>query len=557
MPDITDIFLGDLPLTTSIGTNDTVVGVLNGRAQRVKFSDFIPDQTVYWADIENKPFEIIDTDVLKIDETLGGDIMLTFSDSFVSDINSIKSHISLSNSDYSNSNLNSLLSTLATNNCYRIKPTSESGLSNPTLVPTGDAYTNSNLGTWELGLMSNICGNQPTSSGSGEATQWSWSYNSASAMGSTYVLDLKRYNFDNTWTSQRSYQAGAVVVYDSKLYQCITANSDTTFTPAKWNLLSGGGGGGGIGDTPQDQWHSVFTAIVNGLTRALDIHYRWEMEGSTDYVAPGSWDTYKSQYGYDYDSDTIPDWSSFTDESLLSDNMAKFRGKLLETIKGMTEAYIQLGQTIRSNTVANNFDSTLYSRYVFNNQSNNAIVYNPNTDLILSLVKLLSPKVVKGKFPANGWQEIRIGSDYEGDIYTYECHLDYVSNPHNVSPWAYNAGAKKPSNIGCLDEDYVPMDMIMDLDEAVEINHGWGGEQSGWYQTIEYFEQVKTLREAYSKIYVTNIADMGRCLDAAHQPTSWTDVTALLAVGDKPPTEDIPVKFLVFPYLYNLQAFQS
>ena len=45
------------------------------------------------------------------------------------------------------------------------------------------------------------------------------------------------------WVSGNSYSAGDLVIYSNDLYQCITANSDSTWTPAKWQKIGGGSSG--------------------------------------------------------------------------------------------------------------------------------------------------------------------------------------------------------------------------------------------------------------------------------------------------------------------------
>ena len=41
------------------------------------------------------------------------------------------------------------------------------------------------------------------------------------------------------WTSGTEYSVGDFVVKDSSLYRCKTANSDSVFTPSKWDMIGG------------------------------------------------------------------------------------------------------------------------------------------------------------------------------------------------------------------------------------------------------------------------------------------------------------------------------
>lgn len=43
------------------------------------------------------------------------------------------------------------------------------------------------------------------------------------------------------WTANTSYSVGNIVIYNDKIYKCITANNDSTFTPLNWVCLSATG----------------------------------------------------------------------------------------------------------------------------------------------------------------------------------------------------------------------------------------------------------------------------------------------------------------------------
>lgn len=41
----------------------------------------------------------------------------------------------------------------------------------------------------------------------------------------------------DTWVANTSYSVGDLVVYQNKIYECATANNDSTFTPSKWSIV--------------------------------------------------------------------------------------------------------------------------------------------------------------------------------------------------------------------------------------------------------------------------------------------------------------------------------
>ena len=49
---------------------------------------------------------------------------------------------------------------------------------------------------------------------------------------------LKALGLDtDTWVSGQSYNVGDIVIKDHLIYECITANSDSTFNAAKWSIV--------------------------------------------------------------------------------------------------------------------------------------------------------------------------------------------------------------------------------------------------------------------------------------------------------------------------------
>ena len=60
------------------------------------------------------------------------------------------------------------------------------------------------------------------------------------------------------WASGTNYAVGAFVIYHNKIYQCKTANADTTFTPANWQEI------GGIADYASGVSYMVGELVFNG-----------------------------------------------------------------------------------------------------------------------------------------------------------------------------------------------------------------------------------------------------------------------------------------------------
>lgn len=248
------INLKDIPLAPSqtLTENDTVLGLVGESAKRIRTSDIKTDLTEVNTAISN-----LSTEVSGYSSRIS---------SAEGDITNLKSHTSLSNSDVSNTNLNNLLNSVAQKTGYQITPSSQV-VQNPSLTYTGYEYTNDNLGSWTVqGIMQNVLGGVPSQIGIGANATYQWSYSSAAAMASQYVLDLKKTQFDNTWTARREYSVGAVVVYNNTLYKCKTANSDANFTVEKWDALSSGSGGGGGTSLTRSTWHTLRNIITEGLS---------------------------------------------------------------------------------------------------------------------------------------------------------------------------------------------------------------------------------------------------------------------------------------------------
>lgn len=59
------------------------------------------------------------------------------------------------------------------------------------------------------------------------------------------------------WTSGSNYSVGDLVIYQDKWYQCITANSDTEFTPSKWHKIGSDASGSGALENDLDVTHDA------------------------------------------------------------------------------------------------------------------------------------------------------------------------------------------------------------------------------------------------------------------------------------------------------------
>ena len=62
----------------------------------------------------------------------------------------------------------------------------------------------------------------------------------------------------SAWTSGGNYAVGDFVIYHNKIYQCKTANADTSFTPANWQEI------GGIADYASGVSYMVGELVFNG-----------------------------------------------------------------------------------------------------------------------------------------------------------------------------------------------------------------------------------------------------------------------------------------------------
>ena len=105
-----------------------------------------------------------------------------------------------------------------------------------TLSPDGSPYLNSDMSGWLFTICSNIWNVVPTYNSSTQ--RWTFSVDNTNFRNKPYVQEIRKNIFDNAWTSEAYYNAGSIAVYNGEIYQCLTDNHDTTFTPANWQKLA-------------------------------------------------------------------------------------------------------------------------------------------------------------------------------------------------------------------------------------------------------------------------------------------------------------------------------
>lgn len=99
------------------------------------------------------------------------------------------------------------------------------------------------------------------------------------------------------WSAGTSYPVGYFIVYDNKLYECISANSDTEWNEEHWNLIGGGNATG----TTINNWtastdYAVDDLVINGTTL-----YQCKVEhtsgGSFDETEVANWSALSGEKG--------------------------------------------------------------------------------------------------------------------------------------------------------------------------------------------------------------------------------------------------------------------
>lgn len=605
------INLKDIPLAPSSIINDSrdsVLGLVgpseNQAAKRIALSDIKPDLTTI-----NSNISTLQTNVGTLQTDVG---------TAQTDISSLKTQTSPTNSDLSNSNLNSLIDATARKVGYAVQASVPGTTTNPSLAYTGYEYTNDNLGAWTDSLLYNIGGAHPTQTGSGASATYDWSYSTNTAMGSNFVVDLKSNlkstTFDNTWTSGKIYEVGAVVVYNNTLYKCKTRNSDVNFTAAKWDALSSGSGGSGISGSDFEIWQQIRNIVLEGITRELSPELSWTnpydtiSRYSNNAEGFGYWENAtSSSLGYQrtQGGSASTDWfnhnNSFlfeddgdiaTGDSVYKTNAVKLRTNLLKMLSTLVAGYKDFEDKILyqlayeqehtpQTPVYNNipigsinngsfdcFVSTDTPTYTgasgesYNLSSSSG--YNEKTDLVKSLLDLCAPKRITGIFRAENW----VIEETRGRINW--CPLTDISNPdhaHILHSAVYSDEApdgepyEEYSGVGF---NYIFNDAIMDV----------------YLPGIEYgtTETDNTLRkqilEAYNMIQDTNVSysppsktsmqqsmqfanDDGDGYDMIANYNNWQTggdcggIVAYLDPDAEPPSVDIPVQILIFPKFHN------
>lgn len=99
------------------------------------------------------------------------------------------------------------------------------------------------------------------------------------------------------WSAGTSYPVGYFVVYDNKLYECISANNDSEWNEEHWNLIGGGNATG----TTINNWtastdYAVDDLVINGTTL-----YQCKIEhtsgGSFDETEAVNWSALSGEKG--------------------------------------------------------------------------------------------------------------------------------------------------------------------------------------------------------------------------------------------------------------------
>ena len=173
----------------------------------------------------------------------------------------------------------------------------------------------------------------------------------------TSVLYCIKYTNSNSpekidiWTANTSYSVGNIVIYNDKIYKCITANNDATFIPLNWVCLSATG--------EEDIGHVTFGYELQSGYLPLD--------GSTynraDYTDLISWVTNNSLW-----ASTATDYGKFgTGDGTTTFTTPNFTGKFIEcdnstNVGGYTSAGLpNIKGTLKVNTgiVVDNTDHNL------------------------------------------------------------------------------------------------------------------------------------------------------------------------------------------------------
>lgn len=114
-----NVNVGDLPLISTLSSNDSLMCVSNRKAYRFKYSDLqsvIENYMASWENLQGKPFDDVSSEFFQIDTVVDGNDtyqVLTFNDNIASDFYGMKSHTGYEiGKQVSNENLHSAIDTL-------------------------------------------------------------------------------------------------------------------------------------------------------------------------------------------------------------------------------------------------------------------------------------------------------------------------------------------------------------------------------------------------------------------------------------------------------------
>ena len=344
-------------------------------------------------------------------------------------------------------------------------------------------------------LSTAIVGSAPTWDSTNN--KYSLGINLNTAMGSDYTNKLKSTNFDHNWTSGRTYEVGAVVVYNGTLLQCKTQNSDITFDASHWDTLSSGGGssgGGGIDPSqPDDNFIDLFKGIMTGFRKALDPKYFWTLDDNiwfntlqsdsdkatireiakdglqnVDYFPYGfvsnssdkemdeaNWSYSNWDWPYAVTSETgitpsgIGDTQSQyekTDEQMLNSESLKIRCSILEMLTRMLKSYGDFSTGLRTVNAPGDFISYSTNPYDVNPQVSN---YFDSNDPDSVLLKKYFPFVVNNLNVTDSTQE-------DGFYYKYNPYADLAKEILNLTQPKVITGKFRAVDWALYDEEGTP-----------------------------------------------------------------------------------------------------
>lgn len=569
-----DIFLGDIPLVekTAITANDSLLGLVDGEAKRILFTDVANIGSVDWNDLVNKPFKTIDTTKFDVVADGSGDPMLSLLAKYeaVDDVPALVTNVTAlqtSNTalvthtavnggvvpgvsgvtdadNFANVNLYKLANDIAGKAGHRVRSVEEkqSGGSTdeyPDIVADGSGYNPIDHYSWIGEIANKVGGNAPTSSGG----SWSYTMNTDNAMTtpSNYIGSFKKYIFDNIWTANKSYAVGVVVIYNNNIYKCTTANSDGSFDSTHWSQISGGGGGG-ISGTPQEIWDATYESVFEGICRSLDVWDVWYGRGGYDPDTGNEHlDTYRyydEEEGYhhydSYDDNNLPQYT----EGYISRENFRLKTKLLEMLTQLAQGYPEykkIKKAVDDETYEyseSDLRSTMYGHYVYNTyQANDDPAYNATSDFMKALENSVGCRVceVRGVFEADSW---RVSHKFwETETYVKFCKLSSVTAPDDIpTPWDY--------------EKYGHSDYNSDLES----------EEFIWYSNPFKFVAMTVdsadpdVIKEYNKIHLNSFTT-GRLLSMPNynypETPNWEYTEGWMSADEDNPTVDIPIKFII------------